>query len=269
LQVSHIRSQAIADRVSDADRVRHEEHGPVPRYFEDGLTPAQARLALERLTLAIERRWQTGHPLKGPWLAAIIAGVVSAVTNDRVGNSSWGWSMHGKRGGLVMARHELYKLREISPKGARASVIARDRRKAREAFERDRVRGGRVCLHRVGRGRSSNRRIGTVPALSLALRGAQRLERQGDQARAVGRKGDREWGAGGIRESALPEPADLSPFTAVDAERRNAGLTGDGNLFGPPISRTYRDCCWVVPGEDSGSACRLMLRGLRLLPGPP
>jgi hypothetical protein len=123
---------------------RDENAAYLPRYFEDGLTPAQARLAQERLSLAIERRRQTGHPLKGPWLAAIIAGVVSAVKGGRVGNSSWGWSMHGKRGGQAMARRGLHKLREISPAGVRASLIARDRRKAREAFERDRARGGPV-----------------------------------------------------------------------------------------------------------------------------
>jgi hypothetical protein len=67
-------------------------------------------------------------------LAAIFAGIVSAVKQGRVGNSAWGRSMFGKRGGQVMAQHALHHLRAIAPLGARASVIARDREKARDAF---------------------------------------------------------------------------------------------------------------------------------------
>jgi len=48
-------------------------------HFEDGLIPAQARLAQQRLTLAIRPRRQQGRPSKGPWLAAILAGIISAV----------------------------------------------------------------------------------------------------------------------------------------------------------------------------------------------
>lgn len=107
-----------------------------------GLTPSQAWLAQQRLTLAIQRRQRQGRPCKGPWLAAIIAGIVSAVKNGRVGNSGWGRSMFATRGGGVMARHALHHLRAISPKGARASVIARDQRKAQGAFEPEERRLG-------------------------------------------------------------------------------------------------------------------------------
>src|SRR5262245_1164776 len=74
-----------------------------------------------------------GAPVQRPWLAAMLAGIVSAVKHGRVGNSAWGRSMFGKRGGQVMARHALHHLRAVAPMGARASVIARGRRKAREA----------------------------------------------------------------------------------------------------------------------------------------
>src|SRR5262245_45185496 len=117
---------------------RADETAYPAAHFANDLTAAQARLVQQRLTLALGRRRQQGRPCKGPWLAAMLAGIVSAVKQDRVGNSAWGRSMFGKRGGQVMARHALHHLRAIAPLGARASVIARGRRKAREAFERDR-----------------------------------------------------------------------------------------------------------------------------------
>ncbi len=114
---------------------------PVGRFgLGNGLTPAQAWQVRQLLNRAQQKRGR----LRGPLLAARVAGIISAVKGSRVGNSAWGWSMHGKRGGQVMARHALYKLREISPVGTRASVIARRQWKAREAFERDRARGGPV-----------------------------------------------------------------------------------------------------------------------------
>jgi hypothetical protein len=99
---------------------------------ERGLTPTEARRAQSLYARALRERGK----LRGPRLAARIAGIVSAVKHQRVGNSKWGWSMHGKRGGQVIARHALYKLRELSPKGARASVVARGRRKARKRSSR-------------------------------------------------------------------------------------------------------------------------------------
>jgi hypothetical protein len=96
---------------------------------QHGLTPQQAWIAQQRLTRALERRRREGRPWKGPWLAAIIAGVVSSVKAGRVGNAAWGWTMHGRRGGLTIARHAPHHLRAIAAAGARASVIARARRR--------------------------------------------------------------------------------------------------------------------------------------------
>ena len=95
---------------------------------QHGLTPQQARIAQQRFTRALELRRRGGRPWKGPWLAAIVAGVVSAVKGDRVANTAWGRGMFGRRGGLTMARHAPHHLQAIAPAGARASVIARSRR---------------------------------------------------------------------------------------------------------------------------------------------
>lgn len=96
--------------------------------FGHGLSPAQVQLAQQCLTLAIHRRRKEARPCKGPWMAAMVAGVISPVKSGRVGNSSWGWRMHGKRGGLAMARHALHHLRAIAPAGGRASALSRTRR---------------------------------------------------------------------------------------------------------------------------------------------
>lgn len=85
---------------------------------EHGLTPAQVWVAQECLDRKRER-------LTGPRYAARIAGIISAVKRGVVGNSAWGWSMHGKRGGAAMARQRPEKLREIAAKGGRASGVAR------------------------------------------------------------------------------------------------------------------------------------------------
>jgi hypothetical protein len=92
---------------------------------EHCLTAAQARQADALLARALRERGQ----LRGPRLAARIAGIISAVKHKRVGDSRWGWSMHGKRGGQVIARHGFLHLRAISPLSVRASLIARRRRK--------------------------------------------------------------------------------------------------------------------------------------------
>jgi hypothetical protein len=97
---------------------------------QHGLTPEQARMAQQCFTRVLERRQREGLPWTGPWLAAIIAGVVSAVKGGRVANSAWGWKLHGRRGGLVMSQHASHHLRAISSLGVRASLIARERRKA-------------------------------------------------------------------------------------------------------------------------------------------
>jgi hypothetical protein len=128
---------------------------------EHGLTPAEAWQAEQLLARAQRERGQ----LEGPRLAARIAGIVSALANGRVGDSAWGWSMHGKRGGQAMARHGLHRLREISPLRARASVIARERRKARGAFERDRAATAEVVPQVVN--------LAVCPELSPPSRQAQ------------------------------------------------------------------------------------------------
>jgi hypothetical protein len=122
----YLRRRAASQRYDDAQ----DDSYPSGIFGRDhGLTPVQAGQAQRLLARAVRER---GH-LRGPRFASRIAGIVSAVKHERVGNSGWGWSMHGKRGGQLMARHALYKLREISPKGVRASVVARERREAREA----------------------------------------------------------------------------------------------------------------------------------------
>ena len=94
-----------------------------------GLTPEQARIAQQRFTRALERRRREGRPWNRPWLAAVIAGVLSSLKGGRIGSTAWGRSMFGRRGGLTMARHAPHHLRAIAAAGARASVIARARRK--------------------------------------------------------------------------------------------------------------------------------------------
>ncbi len=114
-----------------------DEAGSISTFQGRGLTVQQAQRAQELLHRAQQMRGR----LTGPRFAARVAGIVSAVKHGRVGNSRWGWSMHGKRGGNVMRNHAPHHLREISPLGARASVIARERRKARGAFDRNRALG--------------------------------------------------------------------------------------------------------------------------------
>jgi hypothetical protein len=120
-------------RTSTSEASLHGNDSPVHSTLWPGFTWQQARQA-QALLGRCNQRWGR---LRGARYAARIAAIRGVVLRGLVGNSSWGWSMHGKRGGQAMARHALYKLREISPFGVRASVIARDRRKAREAFERE------------------------------------------------------------------------------------------------------------------------------------
>ena len=97
-----------------------------------GLTPEQARLAEKLLSRARAERGR----VTGFRYALRIGGIISAVKRGLVGNSAWGRSLLAARGGQTIARHALHHLREISPAGVTASVIARDLRKAREAYER-------------------------------------------------------------------------------------------------------------------------------------
>jgi hypothetical protein len=50
--------------------------------------------------------------------------------------------MFATRGGLVLARHASHHLRAIAALGTRASIIARDQRKAQGAFEPEERRLG-------------------------------------------------------------------------------------------------------------------------------
>jgi hypothetical protein len=98
-----------------------------------GLTLKQALLAERLLRRAEAKRRVTGFRY-----ALRVGGIVSAVKRGLVGNSGWGRSMLASRGGRVMKDHGLSTLRAISPAGVRASVIARERRKARERWESSR-----------------------------------------------------------------------------------------------------------------------------------
>jgi hypothetical protein len=75
-----------------------------------------------------------------------MAGIVSAVTQGRVGNHAWGRRMHGKRGGTVMARQGLHHLRAIARRGSQAAAAKRQAQKARrhaeDALPRQRERVG-------------------------------------------------------------------------------------------------------------------------------
>src|SRR5262245_50619320 len=60
---------------------RADETAYPAAHFANDLTPVLARLAHQRFTQAIRRRRKQGRPCKGPWLAAIFAGILSAVKN--------------------------------------------------------------------------------------------------------------------------------------------------------------------------------------------
>jgi hypothetical protein len=114
------------ERRSTATTKHNDAASPVSVFQR--LTSEQKHLAQHLLNRADQERDQ----LRGPRLAGRIAGIVSAVKNGRVGNSAWGWSMHGRRGGLVMARHGLHILKANARKGGQVSGAARHRRKAEQ-----------------------------------------------------------------------------------------------------------------------------------------
>jgi len=101
---------------------------------EHRLSPAEVWQA-ELLLARAER--ERGR-LKGPRVAARIAGIVSAVRAGRVGDSSWGRHMAAKRGGQAMAAKHLDMLREMAPLAWHRSAEVRRLRKRREAYERNR-----------------------------------------------------------------------------------------------------------------------------------
>ena len=100
-------------------------------YFgpKHGLTPAQAWTAQQLLNDANRHR-----PLRGPdaqaRFALRMAGIISAVKQGRVGNSTFGRSLHGHRGGKVMARWGVRHLRAIAPLGSQAAAAKRQEKKA-------------------------------------------------------------------------------------------------------------------------------------------
>jgi hypothetical protein len=101
---------------------------------QHGLTPAQASEANRLLARANHLR-----PIRGRHApqrsAARIGGIISAVLGSRVGNGAFGRSLHGHRGGRVMAIHALHHLRTIAPLGALAAKAAREGKKVLKAWE--------------------------------------------------------------------------------------------------------------------------------------
>jgi hypothetical protein len=101
-----------------------------------GLTAAQCVQANQLL-----RRLERTRPIRehgARWQAKMalrIAGIVSAVKGNRVGNRRWGKHMIGKRAGKVMALHGLAHLRQWAPIAHLASLMARERREAAAHWE--------------------------------------------------------------------------------------------------------------------------------------
>jgi hypothetical protein len=119
---------ATADDTTVSSPHYHKGHfGP-----EHGLSPQEAWLA--------EQILRQKKPFRGPHSqqkeAARIAGIISSVKGKRVQNSRWGRKMLARRGGLAMAAHGLHILREIAPRGAEASKVARKLRKATAHWDR-------------------------------------------------------------------------------------------------------------------------------------
>jgi hypothetical protein len=98
------------------------------------------------------------RPLRGPdaqaRFALRMAGIIAAVKGGRVGNSAFGRSLHGHRGGKVMARHALHHLRTIAPLGSQAAAAKRQAQQARQDAEQH---GGWEARPRLGE------RVGTTP----------------------------------------------------------------------------------------------------------
>jgi len=124
----HIAFEGYQRRPAPTDR----DDAAVSTFAGHDLTPAQVWQAQQLLARAERERGR----LKGPRSAARVAGIISAVKHNRVGNRSWGLRMLARHGGLTMLRHGLHHLREISPIGVTASVIARSRQKVEQEWAR-------------------------------------------------------------------------------------------------------------------------------------
>lgn len=104
---------------------------------DDGLTPHQAWVAKEQLTSAIRRRRVEGRPCTGPYLAAVKAGVVSAVRGGRVGNREWGCRLRRQKAAKATATRHREQLRVWASLGGQAR--ARQRRQQKAKVERARL----------------------------------------------------------------------------------------------------------------------------------
>jgi hypothetical protein len=105
---------------STSEAASRDDDSPVHSAFWSGLAWEEARQAKRLLSRCNQRR-----RLRGARYAGRIAAIRGVVLRGLVGDSVWGWRMHGKRGGQNLARHALHHLRAISSAGACASVIAR------------------------------------------------------------------------------------------------------------------------------------------------
>jgi hypothetical protein len=133
-----IRQKRATRRRSQRDTSVEVDSAPVGFWFtpqRHGLTPAQCRVANQVL-----RRRQQERPIRGMSkqarfrMSLRIAGILSAVKGGRVGNSHFGYQLHGHRGGKAMRDHALLHLRAIAPLGARAAQAAREGRQVLKAW---------------------------------------------------------------------------------------------------------------------------------------
>jgi hypothetical protein len=131
--------RATRRRAKRASTVEVDTHEAVGFRF----TPGRHGLTLEQCRLAnqVLRRRNQEQPIRGMSKQAQfrralrIAGIISAVKGDRVGDAHFGYRLHGHRGGNVMRDHALHHLRAIAPLGARAAQAAREGRQALQAWE--------------------------------------------------------------------------------------------------------------------------------------
>jgi hypothetical protein len=106
-------------------------------------TPTRHGFTLEQCRTAnrLLRQRNQAQPIRGASPQARFrraqrhAGILSAVKNGRVGDSHFGYRLHGHRGGNAMRDHALHHLRTIAPRGARAAQAARKGRQVLQAWE--------------------------------------------------------------------------------------------------------------------------------------